>query len=236
MHTTWRASLHWLSFNLGLKKNFTLHSPTCFWCRHLTHHHPHLQWFQLKNSSYNRIGSIIHSYFASPSLSAGFNAFRDCHAVFVFLFSYFSFDRSETKTKHDYYREKYNLGNSTVQIQEASSQKELTGILLKRGKLNKAFKMRRFQLKNAQLTYHEPQTLVVKGKISVPDVTDITITEPSEMCPEMQIQTTVRLYTLRSPTNSYNELRQWKDAINSSRYLDQGKSTNHNWPRFTLFP
>lgn len=86
------------------------------------------------------------------------------------------------------------------------------GWLLKRGKLNKAFKRRYFELDLDNMMYYEEIGGAQKGVIELRRGSTVTITETDGQH-ELHVTTRDRVYKLRSPDNLLSQLRIWERAI-----------------------
>jgi hypothetical protein len=86
------------------------------------------------------------------------------------------------------------------------------GWLLKRGKVNKAFKKRYFELDDDNILYYESIGGPQKGVIELYGSSRTEIIEVDGHH-ELLIHTRDRVFKLRSPDNLYSQLRVWDNAI-----------------------
>ena len=126
------------------------------------------------------------------------------------------------KAKHQQIRDKYGLegGRAIITpVEEKSATPravEKEGILLKRGKMNTAFKKRWFQLLHGQLSYHKHSFEPPCGVIPVSQLQRVQLLVQQQP-PELHLEIPGRVFVIRSPSNAASELRDWGTAIRDAQ-------------------
>ncbi|EGD73177.1 hypothetical protein PTSG_04890 [Salpingoeca rosetta] len=124
--------------------------------------------------------------------------------------------RAKLNERHQKIRDKYGLEGGMPVItpceEKPPKQEDLTGYLLKRGKVNTAFKKRWFQIEDGQLSYHKHSFEAPCGFIRLSDIKRVRLLD-KQSPPELLLETSARTFVLRSPSDSSSELQAWAAAI-----------------------
>lgn len=119
-------------------------------------------------------------------------------------------------TTQQHMRDKYGLssGPNASEGDKAST----CGWMLKRGKVNKAFKRRWFRLEGLSVSYYEsPEAEEPKGSIDISFGTTMELVEVEQQH-ELHIKSAQgRTFVIRSESNFLRHLVEWRDAIQAQQ-------------------